>query len=67
MLLPPRPITRLIAFSGTDTFLDLNGEFNYFLTTSFQPSSLLPPCFGLVEDTIEFLPAHEPEFESPSQ
>jgi hypothetical protein len=39
----------------------------YFLTTSFQPSSLLPPCFGLVEDTIEFFPAHEPEFESPSQ
>lgn len=27
MLLPPLPITRLIAFGGTDTFLERNGEF----------------------------------------
>lgn len=26
ILLPPRPITLLIAFNGTDTFLDLRGE-----------------------------------------
>ncbi|PSN38892.1 hypothetical protein C0J52_20064 [Blattella germanica] len=56
MLLPPLPITLLIAFNGTDTFFDLNGEFKYFLTTSFQPSSLLPPCFGLVVETRQFFP-----------
>lgn len=27
ILLPPLPITRLIAFGGTDTFLERNGEF----------------------------------------
>lgn len=27
ILLPPLPITRLIAFGGTDTFFERNGEF----------------------------------------
>uniref|UniRef100_A0A224Y4G5 Uncharacterized protein n=1 Tax=Panstrongylus lignarius TaxID=156445 RepID=A0A224Y4G5_9HEMI len=49
ILLPPLPITLLIAFKGTETFLDLKGELRYFLTTSFQPSSLFPACLGLVE------------------
>lgn len=44
ILLPPRPITLLIALRGTDTFLCRNVVFKYFLTTSFQPSSRLPAC-----------------------
>lgn len=40
MLQPLRPITRLMMFEGTITFLD-------FRITSFQPSSFLGPRFGL--------------------
>lgn len=53
MLLPARPITREIAFSGTETFFTpdsvvVTGGAEDFLTTSFQPSSRFPACFGLV-------------------
>lgn len=41
MLQPPRPIIRDTTEAGTDSFFDL-------LTTSFQPSSLFWPLFGLV-------------------
>lgn len=46
ILEPPLPITRLIAFAGTITFFDLKFMYD-FLTTSFHPSSLLLPRFGL--------------------
>lgn len=57
MLLPPLPMTRDIAFKGTDTFFTPDSVVETactedFLTTSFQPSSRFPGCFGLVDDVL---------------
>lgn len=56
MLDPPRPITREIAFKGTDTFFTPDSADTVctedFRTTSFHPSSRFPVCFGLVADEV---------------
>lgn len=44
MLLPPLPITRLIAFGGTDTFLERNGEFINLPESSDCPLKKYDAC-----------------------